>query len=867
MERRIRPSTKKNAGSLGNIQSRNGLKSGKQPKRGKTFTGCWTCRSRKVKCDLRRPHCQRCEKSGLACGGYDIKLRWSKPIRFDEFGVPIPVGQSGNNTQDSNNMSGTGNDEPQYQRRNIDFVRYDEEYEFYEDMDDELSALHNPPLDKIADDKTWIIKKFGVFKGTDDAFVNYGKIKGKRRKLEKPVKRQEPSSVLPDPHITYGSHPIPAPPSAPATIPISDIGHQELFDMSYPTSSNGHEWISKELRDDALLSASALQGFPIMDFQFDDNAAPLDEGIGGGMQGPDDYFSTNGDDAALTQALRLLFHRHSSLDVEKVSTPSNKDSKMESVVPLGNQVDIDCTILGSKMPRSAIEVIDSHLPDPEIFNVPNFQNHLLQFPTTALQIHGLTRFLLNYYYKNVADLMMVVALNQNPWKTLYFPRALKAIGDLAGMGFTAHSRNSLLNALLAVSCFNLQSKFLKNSPEMQFYLNLGIEFRKQASSFLKICLSNTVSQERYKDVLTAILSMNSIDVVWGTMADCQQHLTICENFVKARMQKRPKISGKAKTLHRIFSFLKLIQDSTALDQVTDREVSDDDSYNADDKGHEEGLQSFGSNFSRESTPANDTEEGAFREFVKYDGKIQIEFVKGNNVSHVSSISTPIFKNITSESYAYSDEEKVTVQNIMGTDTLYGLPQSLILLFSDCVRLARHKEYYRLKNVVTPEHFINLCERFERRLFGWTSEWKCLKEGSEEFINDTIEGLHHHTSSFYYGLIIYYNTMVKNLDHSSLQRYVEKVLTHLKLMSDLILFKKVKIVPLIWQGFIAGCSSTKLETQEEFRKWAATLASSGMGSYWGARQIMFEVWRRRRNGELGDNWYSVYRDWEMNLMLS
>lgn len=56
-------------------------KSSKPPaqpsQRKKTFTGCWTCRNRKVKCDLGRPQCNRCLKSKIKCEGYDIKLRWS----------------------------------------------------------------------------------------------------------------------------------------------------------------------------------------------------------------------------------------------------------------------------------------------------------------------------------------------------------------------------------------------------------------------------------------------------------------------------------------------------------------------------------------------------------------------------------------------------------------------------------------------------------------------------------------------------------------------------------------------------------------------------------------------------------------------
>ncbi|RTE85338.1 hypothetical protein BHE90_000112 [Fusarium euwallaceae] len=56
------------------------LRSGRRPrKHGKTFTGCWTCRSRKVKCDEARPRCRHCLKKGVECEGYDIRLHWLPP--------------------------------------------------------------------------------------------------------------------------------------------------------------------------------------------------------------------------------------------------------------------------------------------------------------------------------------------------------------------------------------------------------------------------------------------------------------------------------------------------------------------------------------------------------------------------------------------------------------------------------------------------------------------------------------------------------------------------------------------------------------------------------------------------------------------
>lgn len=51
----------------------------KAPKlRTKTFTGCWTCRARRVKCDDERPHCRRCQRSGWQCQGYGLRLGWSQ---------------------------------------------------------------------------------------------------------------------------------------------------------------------------------------------------------------------------------------------------------------------------------------------------------------------------------------------------------------------------------------------------------------------------------------------------------------------------------------------------------------------------------------------------------------------------------------------------------------------------------------------------------------------------------------------------------------------------------------------------------------------------------------------------------------------
>lgn len=52
----------------------------------KTFTGCWTCRSRHVKCDEQRPECGPCQKRKVPCEGYGVRLVWNP----DEKGISRP---------------------------------------------------------------------------------------------------------------------------------------------------------------------------------------------------------------------------------------------------------------------------------------------------------------------------------------------------------------------------------------------------------------------------------------------------------------------------------------------------------------------------------------------------------------------------------------------------------------------------------------------------------------------------------------------------------------------------------------------------------------------------------------------------------
>ncbi|KAI0461082.1 hypothetical protein LJB42_001413 [Komagataella kurtzmanii] len=850
------------------------------PKREKTFTGCWTCRSRKVKCTLERPECDRCIKGGYHCTGYDIKLRWSQPVQFDKFGSQL----SQTNIEP--------NDDETMRRRNIEPVRYNakQAYKDYDQLDADIDGLHSYRLETGKDRDSTVIKgMFGVFRQ-------------QKRKREKDVS------------------------FSPEKLPF---GSPSMFD---PLSgfTQGNEWVSNELIDDALLTASAINGDThFLDIFRADTLNPLVNTNSSSTP----FYGYNADlqkiypnpsrrDKDLSQyapdeMFNVLFHRKEEEEPHGVhvgsdgvligdsnGSPLVRSSTMSASAsqPIsGAQQDLP----PAKKMKVSIDSIQLDAPDGtskmpgnimEARTVPGLPQTLAieksGLPTTALQVNPMTRYLLNYYIEDVADMMTVIPLPKNPWKFIYFPRAIMAVGEIGSLGKTSYARSCLLNALLAVSAFNLQSRFPKNSNEMKYYVNLGIQLRQQASVFLKHCLMEDVLTQKYKDVLVAVLSMVTIDVVWGTMSDCKTHLNICERIIEKKMTVKKKLSAKALILHRIYSSMKLIQDSTNLEIVSKDEIflnesnykqfitsSRVDSAESNQGSRIDKLfrKSPSSLLSDSSNHVSSTSssKGVFHEKINDQGKIRIEYIvhdqntesPGEIPNERKDSQIPLFIDITKASFKPS-KNKLDDHDI-SSDAIYGLPNSLILLFSEVVHLIRFKVYCDSTSTQLPLFFKLLADELSTKLSDWKLEWKLTtQEDSKKFISARHEGIYHHVMSFYHGLVIYFYRFIEDINPNYLQEYVEKVLVHLNRIQEIVQSDKdILIIPLFWQGFIAGSEAMTVYLQNGFKKWGTDISKTGIGTYWVARQIMLEVWRRKNFNEKKSNWIDVIRDWDMNVMLT
>lgn len=818
----------------------------------KSFAGCFTCRSRKVRCDLHKPECHRCKKSGFVCLGYNLNLRWLTPVTFST-DLVNPVQNPVVFPDKDKDTAPLGF----FQRRPVDFVVWDAKrnckpYQTYDEISSDIDGLK---LDRKATE-TKMRGPFGVFRAKPLVVVQ----------LAPAAHVETPPSVLSASQTTSQSV-VPTTASQIGTPTLeNNLGHDQL-------------WLSNELREHALLTAAALNGDPqFLDFellhmnfptQLESQSSLLNlvfhrhSHTNGALRAEvpvepvetaplafgNDFGDRTADVAINPENQHLFYSNYTNFYYNNPYLPNEKlDIQLHALLTALKHDDASTEMvdeesaLGTKMPDTIMEIVHSPLQPKLGFDVSH-SKHDVSVPTTALQVQPLTRYLLNYYVTQVADLMTVIPLTENPWKTIYFPRALMAIGELAALGKTSTAKNALLNALLAVAAFNLQSKFPKNSQQMRFFLNLGIRLRNQASLFVKSLLGSpsdssggvarAVSQEKYKDILCAVMSMISVDLVWGTMQDTNFYINWCEKVIHTKMINKKKLSPKARILHRIFSSMKLIQDSTCLDFPS---IKDDHDI----------TEQFGP----------DLRNRFDADFLGNRTKSRIAYIVDN-----SRVLTPLFVNKKLINTDKNDEN-------FATDALNGLPSSLIAVFSETVRLLREKIYHRGMYSLEPPKFQEQVTLLQNKMDLWKLDWKLyeLVDSKKRFFSPLHEATYHHIMSFYYALTIYFRRLIQEVSADAIQEKVVQTLEHLNMVQKLIASDEAHMIPLFWQGFIAGCEAVSVPLQTGFKNWGADIAQY-LGSYWGARQIMLEVWRRKRMNEARDDWVSVIQDWEMNLMLN
>lgn len=758
------------------------------PVKSKSFTGCWTCRARKIKCDLGTPECRQCEKAGIKCEGYSIKLRWS------------------------------GEADPGNDRRAVEFVKFPENmmYTTYDDLDGDLNNLN---VTSPQGDATTVVGPFGVFHGCAPRKDLTGSNSGRRRRKNHAQKsNSEPQSRDNSQNSTPALHPHPSS-SFNSTPQLTPQGHSN---STASTFGLGAPAVSKP-----ILPHSSLLRHEVAYPNFNPDPSFIIPGL------DDDCILDNDPQAWVGMESELM-------DI----LPSNFSDQMStSNVNLDN---LQRFLFGSEGPP-----VDMPLPQDEAYLKIGSSGPFLAH----------ARYLLWHYKHHLAPVMTYVRHPKNPWASIYLPRAYAAVGDITIQGYTTPARFTLLHAFLAISAYHVRNKMADGTPGRIYWDDMAEKLRAVTVTSLQQSLQGDPG--KYKDLLVALLSMVTMDLVKGESGIGVVPLNAAQKLINFRCSKRPKLSRKAMILHRICCVLTLLQRSTTFteeeinlpDEWMDR-TFDDVVVPQNDSRRIEQLEKMES---RQHTLS----------YMDNTGQLEKYFSEYNEPSQASSDNTPIdvpdshrfFGNPGAQERIPNEYEAVSTQLI------HGMPDSLVYLFKQVIEVSRKALKYRLNGLEFDHDLILACTHVEGLLENWKSQFEQTRP-TDLLVNRVNEAVMHHALGFHASLVVYHYRLAKDVNRMLLQPYLERAIEHLEKIINLNKQGELVAVPFFFTGFICACEISAENTvlRDRYDRFFSDMRAQALSTYYTACNVVKEVQTRRAKGSPSDNWWEVIKEWNVSLIL-
>ncbi|KAI0867757.1 fungal-specific transcription factor domain-containing protein [Hypoxylon argillaceum] len=707
-------------------------------KRTKTFTGCWTCRSRKVKCDETRPQCRVCLNRHLACEGYGVRLQWLAP-------------DTGNGENDQSIGSMTPPSRIPL-RSQIPSVPLDSVLPLRR-VDDILRIIDSLEADShVSRDNVSInIQDFGVF--------NLGQ--GRRTSdilfRENPAYAQRPSA----------------------------------------SSSEAVSWDRTIAQDPTspYISADAVTR----------GMTPLANSYNGASP---TCFGT-----ALHSESRPVtreFEHYHNITLTSHSNPAAVGCHIADTSALSLMV---------SSPIGSWHASDGSLSFPVAAPMPSL-------------VAEQERFLLYHYTHKVVNLFCVIDNAKSPWKTIHLTRVLKRIlqseGEFSIVGSTSRIRVALRKALLSISAFYMSNDYIARGHrgEARQWEDAATRFRGDAIGLLKGAMETDLysgARPRYKEFLATMLSMISINVMSGETSTCGVHLDGAEQLIMHMSSRKKRFSNKARSLHRIYYYLRVIYESTA--------------------------------WARHSTSARFSTLPSLQDSSDPD-------------------SIDVFRNPSCEGVgASTSASPIEVHPLADLDSyefIYGIPQTLLTLLKETIELIELVDNSRgnSESSFIPEELSISCDELEQNILDWPLEehldrCRLLQAGVSSQI------IYHQTRAFYHALVIYFSQNIRLLSYRYLRQYIEAVLESIEAIEAIKTQNKILASPLFWPAFIAATEAFEDSHQRRFRAWHNAIEVYGIAAVRTGIQVVNEIWKQGPSSskKFMSSWRDIAQQTGVCLMLS
>ncbi|KAE8164926.1 fungal-specific transcription factor domain-containing protein [Aspergillus tamarii] len=441
--------------------------------------------------------------------------------------------------------------------------------------------------------------------------------------------------------------------------------------------------------------------------------------------------------------------------------------------------------------------------------------------------------LLRYFKENIISLSFPLKnCRKCPWQTIHLPTAMSTYAELSIHQTASHTRLSLFYSLLAASCLHMFSR----NPNTVDLNRSSKGFTQLAKQHLEVALNEEVLGSRrakYKELLMAVLSMAMLSIFHGENSNAQGFLVDAEYLIRIRGLPKSHKSLKVRSLHHVYTYIRIMAESTCgcalLDICPDRPSS--------------------SLLAIESSPLS------LRSFrVAHDSldeEIDLTLEKSDEVGH-NDIHLEVMGQWKDTLYP----------------DIYGIPESLMTLLSQTIRIANERELLHRSTTVD----INVLQDLEKRaslLEQYILSWKPPFCPQPSLIRHTAiensEDSDHNTSQFlmramHQALILFYYRRIPNISALILQDTVRKCLDFLQRSDHARAESVLNDTAILWPGFVAACEALDSNLQRGLLDWLVTTGHrTSLSSFSATAKTAQMVWEERdKTKDYTLSWFDVMK---------
>ncbi|KAJ3538811.1 hypothetical protein NM208_g5738 [Fusarium decemcellulare] len=448
--------------------------------------------------------------------------------------------------------------------------------------------------------------------------------------------------------------------------------------------------------------------------------------------------------------------------------------------------------------------------------------------------------LLKHFNDDVISQMGSLPINEkSAWRTLHYPSAIMTMSQLTVLDTNKdqikHANLAIFYALIAVSAFHLSlnsTTFPALARPGDHWKCLSNRTYDAAKHHLKLSLEKECqppNKAKYKEQLMGISAVLATALLSGNEGDTRWCLTEMERLISWRGLTKPSISRRARLLHNIYAWMRIVSESTNVYR---------------DENH-----AIEAPFARTSAGASTTKRSqanpvtvqSINPDITLDNFLHLEPRK-LHPSHGQEESRRDIKDIHLAD-TFQDQENMYMQ-------IYGVPETWLSLVSQITRLANVMDRLSTRKKSDAEVLVSLQPRAS-----YLENAVCLFRSRHEAETDTTSSMSPVSLTSAPGGTPHMHMSCKTVST------MWSIFLH---AFDDALEQNGLLGPgTAWPAFIAGAEAMSVRQRQHIAAWLEKgFNKSGFESYRVSKEVLTEVWRRRDEAEGATDfstWMDVCRD--------